>query len=247
MGFTFSHPALVIPFKYLPRKWYSATGLIVGSMVPDFEYFIRIVNQESNYSHTILGVFWFDIPLAIIISVAFHVIIRDPLISNLPAVIKSRFTRYLSNDWVAYAKKNWIIVLSSIFIGIMSHLFWDSFTAINGYFVKATPFFLTKYDIGDRPMYFYKILKHLSSLVGMLFVLHQLYIQPKTIIVKQRIDAGYWILFVGISVIFTLLLPVITPIDYTLNTLIKKFISSVIIALFVSSIYFRKKSKSAES
>lgn len=58
MPFTFSHPAIILPFKYLPNRWISMTGLIIGSLTPDFEYFIRM-KIESYYSHTNAGLFLF--------------------------------------------------------------------------------------------------------------------------------------------------------------------------------------------
>ncbi|WP_113654854.1 DUF4184 family protein, partial [Pedobacter namyangjuensis] len=30
MPFTFSHPAIVLPLTYLPKKWFSLTGLVIG-------------------------------------------------------------------------------------------------------------------------------------------------------------------------------------------------------------------------
>ncbi|HMG06875.1 MAG TPA: DUF4184 family protein, partial [Mucilaginibacter sp.] len=39
---TFAHPAIVLSFKYFPKRWFSKTGLVIGSMAPDFEYFIRL-------------------------------------------------------------------------------------------------------------------------------------------------------------------------------------------------------------
>jgi len=48
MPFTFSHPAIVLPLATLRRQWISATGLIIGSITPDFEYFIRMKNTEST-------------------------------------------------------------------------------------------------------------------------------------------------------------------------------------------------------
>ncbi|WP_220463965.1 DUF4184 family protein [Adhaeribacter radiodurans] len=41
MPFTFSHPAIVLPLTLLLRKWYSLTGLVIGSLTPDFEYFYQ--------------------------------------------------------------------------------------------------------------------------------------------------------------------------------------------------------------
>lgn len=42
MSFTFSHPAIVSPLNYFPNKWFSLTGLVIGSLTPDFEYFLRM-------------------------------------------------------------------------------------------------------------------------------------------------------------------------------------------------------------
>ena len=57
MPFTFSHPAIILPLKKLPKKYISMTGLIVGSIAPDFEYFLRM---KSKYSHTMSGILWYD-------------------------------------------------------------------------------------------------------------------------------------------------------------------------------------------
>ncbi|WP_262496247.1 DUF4184 family protein [Flavobacterium piscis] len=46
MPFTFSHPAIILPLKYLPKNWISLTGLIIGSLTPDFEYFYSNEGSE---------------------------------------------------------------------------------------------------------------------------------------------------------------------------------------------------------
>src|SRR5665647_2066569 len=71
MPFTFSHPAIVLPATYLPKKWHSLSALIMGSMTPDFEYFIRM-KDASKYGHTWTGVFWFDIPMGLLLIFLFH-------------------------------------------------------------------------------------------------------------------------------------------------------------------------------
>ena len=86
MPFTFSHPAIILPLTYLPRRWFSLTGLIIGSLTPDFEYFIRMT-PYSLYSHTLSGLFWFDIPLGLLLCFIFHNLVRDSLCSNLPTEI----------------------------------------------------------------------------------------------------------------------------------------------------------------
>ena len=93
MPFTFSHPAIILPLTFLPKKWYSLTGLVIGSLTPDFEYFLRMKIQ-SNYSHSLSGIFWFDIPLSICLAFIFHNYVRNSLFDNLPTILKSRLTNY---------------------------------------------------------------------------------------------------------------------------------------------------------
>jgi len=83
MPFTFSHPAIVLSLSYLPKRWVSMVGLIIGSMVPDFEYFMRM-KVKSIYSHTWPGLFWFDLPLGLILMFIYQILVKDNemMISN---------------------------------------------------------------------------------------------------------------------------------------------------------------------
>ncbi|MEN2414974.1 DUF4184 family protein [Flavobacterium mesophilum] len=104
MPFTFSHPAIILPFKYFPKSWFSMTGLVIGSLTPDFEYFMRM-KVQSIYSHTLLGVFWFDLPLAIALTFIFHSIVCNSLFLNLPKAIRKRFYSFTGFNWNFYFKK----------------------------------------------------------------------------------------------------------------------------------------------
>ena len=138
MPFTFSHPAIVLPLAYLPSRWVSLTGLVIESLTPDFEYFLRMKIQ-SNYSHTLGGLFWFDLPLGILLAFIFHNIVRSPLIDNLPDFLKERFLIFDRFHWNQYFKKNYLVVVISILIGAASHVLWDGFTHHGGYFVEKLP------------------------------------------------------------------------------------------------------------
>lgn len=81
MPFTFSHAAAVLPF--LNNKKMSATALVVGSMSPDFEYFFRM-KMQSELSHTFQGIYLVDFPLSFVVILAFHSVIKKPLIDNSP-------------------------------------------------------------------------------------------------------------------------------------------------------------------
>jgi hypothetical protein len=127
MPFTFSHPALILPLIRLPKRWVSATGLVVGSIIPDFEKFLKM-NDGNTYSHTIPGMFWFDLPLGLLLSFVFHLIVRDPLIDNLPQFLRARFNPAIAFNWMAHFRQYYLTIICSLLLGTASHIVWDSFT-----------------------------------------------------------------------------------------------------------------------
>jgi len=167
MPFTFSHPAIVLPLlnRNKSRILFSSTGLVIGSIIPDFESFIRF-DQHKQYSHTWLGIFWFDLPLAILFSFIFHSIVRDPLIENLPKSIGAKFYGYLGFNWNIFFKKHFIVVIYSMLIGIASHLLWDAFTHLN----LADPNAIdSKIRIGGFRLFI--LLQYACSLIGLFVVI----------------------------------------------------------------------------
>jgi hypothetical protein len=238
MGFTFSHPALILPVRYLPRVSYSMNGLIVGSMIPDLEYFIRPDNS-STFSHTIPGLFLFDLPAALIILTIYHLLIREGFTGNLPAFLRLRLSPYLHFNWLFYYSKNRLIVLCSILFGSITHLLWDSFTSGNGYFVIHHTFLETSITVLNITISIYKIIKHSSSLIGALILLYVLFQLPKGKEPKLQPQRGYW----GWMVILTCILTLIQLATYyqhiSANQLIKKIVSSGLLALIITSLYYR--------
>lgn len=198
MPFTFSHPAIILPLTYLSKKWFSLTGLIIGSLVPDFEYFMRM-EIRSDYSHTIEGLFWFNIPLGILLAFVFHNIVRPELFNNLPKPLKLRFVIFSKFNWNTYFKKSWIIVIFSILIGAFSHLLWDSFTHHHGFFVENLSVLRESIIIFGMKIPILKILQHSSTLFGGFFILLTIYRLPKNVIKRPRINIAYWKLIIGIT------------------------------------------------
>lgn len=245
MGFTFSHPALILPFKYLPRKYYSLSGLVMGSMAPDFEYFLRLDNQ-SAFSHTFKGVFLFDIPFSIIALIFFHEIMRNILIKNTPSFIKERLTFLLEMNWFDYLKKNILVVLYSIFLGVYTHLLWDNYTALNGYFVRNNIFLTSQHFFFGIEFFNYKILKHLSSLVGGGVLLYVFFKLPreKTLILPNKY---FWLIsfFIFIGCIFVYI-GVSENFILSFNELTKKGISYMLFSLVATTIYFKTKRTKTE-
>jgi len=202
MPFTFSHPAIVLPLTFLPRQWFSLTGLVIGSLTPDFEYFLRM-KVQSTYSHTISGLLWFDLPMGILLAFIFHNIVRDSLFDNLPTILKSRLTKFKQFDWNKYFNKNWFVVKISVLIGSASHIFWDGFTHNHGYFTQAIPALTNTVELFGRQVLTFKILQHSSTLLGGIIIAFALFkLTPDKNILGQ-LNINYW------SILTTLTLSII--------------------------------------
>ncbi|MBD0258221.1 MAG: DUF4184 family protein, partial [Cytophagales bacterium] len=142
MPFTFSHPALVLPLRRLPRRWVSVTGLVVGSVAPDFEKYLKM-NDGNAYSHSLTGMFFFDLPVALGLAFLFHAVVRNPLIDHLPPFFRWRLDRYKAFHWPGQLSRYGAVLAGSVLAGIASHLGWDAFTHRDGAAVAALPFLRT--------------------------------------------------------------------------------------------------------
>lgn len=229
MPFTFSHPAAVVPLAYLPKKWISISALVIGSITPDFEYFIRMKHIKT-ISHTIYGVFWFDLPLALIILFVFNVLVRDALVDHLPVFLNRRFSSFKSDNGKKSIQKNFVVILISLFVGIASHLIWDKVTHKTGDIIEV------------HWEEFYMMFWDLYSLIGAAIIAFSIYKLPKGKITQKTGLANYWVLLVIIAIIVTLLY---TPRAYHYRDLVVPFISGLIIGLIITSLVQRIKAVKA--
>jgi hypothetical protein len=187
MPFTLSHPAILLPF--LKNKKLSATALIIGSMSPDFEYFFRM-KMQSDISHTFWGIFLIDFPLGFIVMFAFHEIIKKPFIENAPLFFQKRLAVLKDSNWIDYFKNNFLTVVISFFLGTVSHIFWDSMTHWDGYLVQRVSFL--NLELFSIPLY--KIAQHLSSIIGLAYILGYVYNLPSDNKELRVINLNYWYL-----------------------------------------------------
>lgn len=234
MPFTFSHPAIVLPF--LKNKKLSATALIVGSISPDLEYFFRM-KMQSEISHTLLGIFLIDFPLGFIVIFAFHGIIKKPLISNLPHFFQSRMQLLKDSNWLRYFKNNILVVLLSFFLGTLSHIFWDSMTHWDGYIVERITFF--NEVLFGLPIY--KVAQYGSSVIGLVLILYYIYKEPSEAKNTQKINSNYWVISFGITAVFLGIRFVFGLAVSEIGSVIVSVLFSMMMALTVSGILFRDK------
>lgn len=233
MPFTFSHPAIVLPLYYLPKRWFSLTGLVAGSLTPDFEYFIRM-RVKSEYSHTIAGIFWFDLPLGIVLAFIFHQIVRNSLFDNLPSFFRYRFSTFKSFNWNTYFKRNWLVVFFSVITGAASHILWDAFTHEHGYFVGLIPLLTNTIEIAQKSVPVFKIFQHASTLFGLLVIAYAITIIPPVRTENSQMNFRYWFVLTGIT--FSIMtLSLMNGLDLKhYGNIIVTGISAILIALVIS-------------
>lgn len=247
MPFTPAHPAIILPF--IRSRYFSATGLIIGSMSPDFEYFFKM-SVNSEHSHSKAGIFYFDLPVTIVLALLFHQVVKNNLFGNLPLFFQKRFQDTWHFDFLNYLKKHWWIFLLSAIAGAASHIFWDSFTHNNRYFVRLFSSLYQSISVpfqgANYPLWY--VLQQVSTAVGGVIVLiyilakksqnpHQL-TNPKII---------YWIAVVVIGTVVLRMRFFISPADYNLGNVVVTSISGLLFGLvccgfinFKNSIHYQK-------
>lgn len=201
MPFTPAHPVIILPFLKFRR--FSATALIVGSMIPDFEYFFQL-REVENVGHHVVGILLFDLPIGILICYLFHLLIRNVFIEHLPYVLKSRFIQVCSFNWHRYVLNNMGIVFLSLLLGIGSHLFFDAFTHEDGFMVEWLPVLNQSIVFNNQLIPVYFLLQLLFSVIGLVIVGMVISAIKPIPTVKPTNGYGlYWLLF---SAFFLLIL-----------------------------------------
>lgn len=237
MPFTFCHPAIVLPLNRI--KSLSLTGLVAGSIAPDFEYFIRMTDKRL-YTHTWSGLLWVDMPLALLLAFLFHTVVRNPLIHNTPVDFQRRLHPYSRFNWTLHFKKRWPIVIGCVIIGIISHLFWDGFTHENGYFVKHLPLLAGAIPLGAVHIEVHILMQVASSIIGALFILHALWQLPAD--VDTNVNTNYLPFWKRISLITIAIFIVrlLAGVASEIEDFVIPAISAFLIALVITSILLKK-------
>jgi hypothetical protein len=143
------------------------SALIIGCFIPDLPYFLLIKGHEF-YGHTFSGVFFFDLPLGLVVLWLFHSYIKQPSLIFLP----DGFRRRLKQGTFSFLPPSRLALIAlSILIGTATHILWDAFTH-DTYWPYWHWSFLRQpivLPIGGLSV-MYKLLQYLSSVAGAVIV-----------------------------------------------------------------------------
>jgi Domain of unknown function (DUF4184) len=199
MPFTFSHPAIVLPFYNSKNNPFSVTGLVVGSMVPDFEFLLRL-KETPCFGHTWLGLIVFDIPFAILLSFIFHELISNTLVLHLPRFLRQRFLVFMPFNWRQHVMQHKTRFFISLMLGIFSHVVIDAFTHGDGFIAVLHPLFYKEITIGIFPLPLYYILQLGTSLLGAMYIVWLiLKMKRGNDLPPLNNRTGYWLSLAGLT------------------------------------------------
>jgi hypothetical protein len=244
MPFTFSHPAIILPLSKSKKMPLSFTGLIAGSMAPDFEFLLRLRNT-ANFGHTWWGILVCDVPFAIALSFVFHIVVRDTLILHLPKYFRQRFYLLMDFNWWQYLKGNKFNFLLAVLIGILSHFFLDSFTHQNKTIEQWVPLFSAVIIIFKQQVPVYVILQILTSLIGGLYILWFIAAMEKGEGLQEKKNiSGYWVMLGVFAMVIFVLRLLLDKVHQSIADIIIAAVGSFVYAfLLVTALYFKGSSR----
>lgn len=164
MPFTISHAAAVLP---LNRTRLPLAALVIGSMSPDFAYFLP-GEPLRELTHSIAGIFWFCWPVSFSIWLLFIRVLEEPTRALLPDRWHSRFVP--SDRELSF--KTFALASAAVVLGAATHILWDSFTHRGTAVVDALPgLHAVAFHVHGWRIRWFMVLQHLSSVVGLLALL----------------------------------------------------------------------------
>ena len=162
MPFTVAHAAAVLPLHKWVKSRLPLSALMVGSMSPDFTYFVPYAPARVA-THDLAGLFSFCWPAGLAVWLIYVRLLERPTIALLPDAWRTRLEPTGPITPALLLRASIAIVL-----GAATHVIWDAFTHRSTPVTDVLPALReTWLEFGTLRVPLYKLLQHLSSLVGM--------------------------------------------------------------------------------
>jgi hypothetical protein len=192
------------------------------------------------YGHTIGGIFYFDVPVTVFLALIFHRIVKRNLIVNFSAFLQRRFHDTLKSDFLGYLKTNWGLFLVSAVLGAVSHVFWDSFTHNDRFFVRLfSDIYDSTYvpfDGANYPLFY--VLQQVSTALGLTVVtVYILLKRPLSDFEPGAPGIGYWLLVFVIAIAVLRIRFFVQPSDYNLGNVVVTSITGLMAGVVIGGFF----------
>jgi hypothetical protein len=161
-----AHAAAIVPLSRW-KSYFWLSPLAVGSMAPDFAYFVFPPPALRHIGHTWLGLVLFCVPVGLAVLYAFHQFIKRPLVLLMPQLVRGKLLPYCGPfPLLPLQRLAWLGTL--IYLGAVSHVLWDGITHDDGWAVRDCPQMRAVLFIafGHRVVVF-GLLQYVSSVLGL--------------------------------------------------------------------------------
>ena len=177
MPFTASHIIAALPLNNrcgaTLSKYTALSPLVIGSMTPDIAYITPFLVHQRVDSHSLLGIYLFCIPMGLTIYFLYHYLMAPVWFSLFPSGLKKRLDSDLSIGKLPDIPSH--VLLISLILGALTHIIWDYFTHQSG-IPQVVPWMNTPLtSIDGYDIMPYRVLQHLSSLIGLGILLTIIY------------------------------------------------------------------------
>ena len=215
--------------------------MVLGSMAPDFEYFLR-GQTIRTYGHTLWGAVFFDLPLVVIVYlVGKYVVVRalEPYFPQFPRLAYSYHSRSKIGTGLVFAY--------SALLGIATHLVWDSFTHRSGEVVTHWPALSETVGLFGYELPLYNLLQHASTAVGLVAIIWFLlrrYLRHE----KVRLDRAamrhkviFWVVSAALALVILLVWFLLSrvslayPITWLVRSMDSVLLSLLLLALVLTA------------
>ena len=164
MPWTFAHPAAAIFVRRFGGASLPLSGLVVGSLSPDFGYYVGAFGL-ATHAHTLRGTLDVCLPSAFVL-LLIVLRLRRVLVAPLPQPHRRAIEGLPSPSfWTASDAAR---MIAALWIGAMTHVAWDSFTHASGLMVSIiAPLREVLFEVPGRRFATYNILQHAGTLFGL--------------------------------------------------------------------------------
>lgn len=239
MPLTFAHPAAILPFSR-KSKYINFSAMVIGSMAPDFEYFLR-GQPGGEIGHTFLGFLFFNLPLVALIYLIYHYFIHQTLLQHLPIFLQDTYVKKVDSNTI---RKIIVFVYSSLF-GMLTHVVWDSFTHVNGVMVMKYPIFAHPFTVNGFTIPLFKFLQHGGTMFGITLIFGYMFFRARGLkkeksafSTKQKMV--YWSLLILLTLLFFGLWIFIDIVPITsYGKIVVRIIDSAFMSLLLGSMFFK--------
>ena len=144
---------------------------MAGAMAPDLLYFLIATTVPRGISHSWVGLIIFCLPAGALFGFAFHWLFKYYFIRSLPSPFDQRLSGLALSEWEPRGLRWWLVFLSSLLVGVLSHFLWDACTHAEGEVARHIPFLHTTASIFGYKMQVVRLLQHASTVVGAVTIL----------------------------------------------------------------------------